>query len=64
MFRIWPDASGTNAPLLECGQTVTNGAFGEGDAPALAVAGDGAVCLMCAGVTWRARLRICRARRR
>jgi len=27
-FRIWPDASGTNAPLLGCGQTVTNGAGG------------------------------------
>ncbi|MFA7054439.1 MAG: hypothetical protein WC328_15610 [Kiritimatiellia bacterium] len=26
-FRVWPDASGTNAaPLLVCGQTVTNGA--------------------------------------
>jgi len=28
-FRVWPDASGTNAaPLLERGQTVTNGAGG------------------------------------
>ena len=28
MFRVWPDATGTNAPLLACGQTVTNGAGG------------------------------------
>lgn len=27
-FRVWRDASGTNAPLLVCGQTVTNGAGG------------------------------------
>ncbi|MDX9792907.1 MAG: hypothetical protein RBU24_05345 [Kiritimatiellia bacterium] len=28
-FRVWPDATGTNAaPLLVCGQTVTNGAGG------------------------------------